>query len=233
MTADSGNFTPDIFSLSIPVPALDVVIFTIYRGSLCVVTIETTPEVTDARLMRLPGGVLRSGEGLDEAFDRILLSKTGLSGVYKEQLMTIGNPDRDTRGHVISIVYYALMDAQTLLSSIDLTRAQLVPLERVLLAGNMAYDHAEIVAYARQRLEWKMEYTNIARNILPAKFSLTRLQEAYEIIFGRAFDKRNFRKKILSAGMLRETDELDRASSNRPARLYEFADKELKIMPEL
>ena len=86
---------------------------------------------------------------------------------------------------------------------------------------------------ARQRLEWKMEYTNIARNILPERFSLTRLQEAYEIIFGRAFDKRNFRKKILSVGMLRETDELDRTSSNRPARLYEFADKELKIMPEL
>ncbi len=94
----------------------------------------------------------------------------------------------------------------------------------------MAYDHADIIAYARQRLEWKMEYTNIAQNILPKRFSLSRLQEVYEIIFGQTFDKRNFRKKILSSGVLDETDELDRESSNRPAKLYEFNDKDLKIV---
>lgn len=94
----------------------------------------------------------------------------------------------------------------------------------------MAYDHADIIKYARQRLEWKMEYTNISQNILPARFALSRLQEVYEIIFGHTFDKRNFRKKFLSTGMLRETKELDRESSNRPAKLYEFCDKELKIV---
>ena len=193
-------------------------------------TIQTTPGVTDERLLRLPGGMLRSGEGLDAAFDRILLTKTGLSGIYKEQLVTIGNPERDSRGHVISIVYYALVDAQVLLTSIDLTRVRLVPIHETQTSSVMAYDHAQIIAYARQRLEWKMEYTNISQNILPARFSLSRLQEAYEIIFGRPFDKRNFRKKILSGHMLRETDEFDRESSNRPAKLYEFADKELKIV---
>lgn len=94
----------------------------------------------------------------------------------------------------------------------------------------MAYDHADIIRYARQRLEWKMEYTNVSQNILPARFSLSRLQEVYETVFGHPFDKRNFRKKLLATGMLRETDELDRESSNRPAKLYEFSDKELKIV---
>ncbi len=144
--------------------------------------------------------------------------------------MTIGNPERDTRGHVISVVYYALLDSQVLLSSLDLTRAHIVPLSETLGSGIMAYDHADIIAYARQRLEWKMEYTNIAQNILPKRFSLSRLQEVYEIIFGQTFDKRNFRKKILSSGVLDETDELDRESSNRPAKLYEFNDKDLKIV---
>lgn len=145
--------------------------------------------------------------------------------------MTLGDPGRDSRGHVISIVYYALMDAQTLLSSMDLTRAQLIPVEKM-TAMEMAYDHADIVAHARKRLEWRMEYTNIARNILPPRFSLTRLQESYETVFGRALDKRNFRKKILSTGALRETDELDRTSSNRPARLYEFIDEQLETAIE-
>ncbi|MDD2891869.1 MAG: NUDIX hydrolase [Candidatus Gracilibacteria bacterium] len=223
------EFTKNIWELSIPVLALDVVIFTIYKGELCIVTINTTPGVTNDHLMRLPGGILRSGEGLDVAFDRILLTKTGLSNIYKEQLITIGTPERDSRGHVVSIVYYALVDSQILLASLDLTRAHLVSIGDVLSSDIMAYDHADIVKYARQRLEWKMEYTNISQNILPARFTLSRLQEVYEIIFGHAFDKRNFRKKFLSTGMLHETDELDRESSNRPAKLYEFSDKELKI----
>lgn len=62
MTIASENFTLDIFRLSIPVPALDVVIFTIYKGNLCVVTINTTPGVADNHLLRLPGGILQSGE---------------------------------------------------------------------------------------------------------------------------------------------------------------------------
>lgn len=144
--------------------------------------------------------------------------------------MTIGNPERDSRGHVISIVYYALVDSQILLSSLNLTRTRMIPVEEIFAGNIMAYDHADIVKYARQRLGWKMEYTNVSQNILPARFSLSRLQEVYEIIFGHSFDKRNFRKKFLSTGMLRETDELDRESSNRPAKLYEFCDKDLKIM---
>lgn len=56
------EYTKDIWGLSIPVLALDVVIFTIYKGNLCVVTIETTPGVTKDHLLRLPGGILRSGE---------------------------------------------------------------------------------------------------------------------------------------------------------------------------
>lgn len=106
----------------------------------------------------------------------------------------------------------------------------MMPIEEIFSGDIMAYDHADIIKYARQRLEWKMEYTNISQNILPARFALSRLQEVYEIIFGHTFDKRNFRKKFLSTGMLRETKELDRESSNRPAKLYEFCDKELKIV---
>ena len=224
------EFTKNIWELSIPVLALDVVIFTIYKGSLWIVTIDTTPGVANERLTRLPGGILRSGEWLDAAFDRILLTKTGLSDIYKEQLITLGDPERDTRGHVVSIVYYALVDSQVLLASLDLTRAHLVPIGDILSSDVMAYDHADIVKYARQRLEWKMEYTNIAMNILPEQFTLSELQRVYEIVLGKELDKRNFRKKILSLSMIEETGELDRESSNRPAKLYKFSDKELKIV---
>lgn len=80
---------------------------------------------------------------------------------------------------------------------IDLTKVSLLPFSQV-SRETVAYDHADIIAYAYQRLKWKMEYTNIAQNILPQLFTLRDLQSVYELIFQKEFDKRNFRKKILS-----------------------------------
>lgn len=111
---DSKNFTPDIFDLSIPVAAMDIVIFTIYRDALCVVMTTGAHENAREKLV-LPGGIIARGESLDESFDRILKTKTGITGIYKEQLATFGDPHRDKRGHVLSVVYYALVDTQVFL----------------------------------------------------------------------------------------------------------------------
>jgi 8-oxo-dGTP diphosphatase len=75
-----------------------------------------------------------------------------------------------------------------------------------------------------------MEYTDVVKSILPEIFTLRELQAVYETIFSRPFDKRNFRKKILSLGMLTETPEYDTESSKRPAKLYKFSGHELKII---
>lgn len=87
---------------------------------------------------------------------------------------------------------------------IDLTKVSLMPYTQV-SRETVAYDHADIIQYAYQRLKWKMEYTNVARNILPERFTLRELQAVYEMIFQKAFDKRNFRKKILSMELIEET----------------------------
>lgn len=130
---------------------------------------------------------------------------------------------------MISCSYYTLVGTQAFLSRIDFTKVALVPYDQI-SSSTVAYDHANIIQYAYQRLQWKMEYTNIVRNILPNKFSLRELQNVYEIIMNKAFDKRNFRKKILSLGMLNETTEFDTTNSKRPAKLYTFSDSELKII---
>ena len=75
-----------------------------------------------------------------------------------------------------------------------------------------------------------MEYTNVVKSILPEKFTLRELQEMYEIIFKKRFDKRNFRKKVLSLRLLIELPEYDTENSKRPATLYRFSDSELQII---
>ena len=92
----------------------------------------------------------------------------------------------------------------------------------------LAFDHAEILATARERLRAKVRYQPIGFELLPPKFTLTQLQRLYEIILERELDKRNFRKKILSMELLEELDEVEQDVSHRAARLYRFDHKKYK-----
>lgn len=130
---------------------------------------------------------------------------------------------------MISCSYYTLVGAREFLSHIDLTKVVLAPYKSV-SRETVAYDHADIIQYAYQRLRWKMEYTNVVKSILPQMFTLRELQSVYEVIFDREFDKRNFRKKVLSLDLIIETNEYDKESSKRPAKLYTFSDKELTLI---
>ncbi|MBF1038546.1 MAG: hypothetical protein HXL13_03970 [Candidatus Nanosynbacter sp.] len=92
----------------------------------------------------------------------------------------------------------------------------------------LAYDHTNIIKYAKERLIAKMTYTNSAFAFLDRRFTLTQLQTVYEIVFGREFDKRNFRKKFLSLNLIHETNKLWRDGAHRPAKLYEFNSSKLE-----
>ena len=93
----------------------------------------------------------------------------------------------------------------------------------------LAYDHQEIINYAKERLEAKLQYTNIAFSLLPDKFTLTQLQAIYEAVMGRTLDKRNFRKKFLSLKLIHETTDTWREGAHRPAVLYSFDNHDLVV----
>ncbi len=87
----------------------------------------------------------------------------------------------------------------------------------------LAFDHDQILRYALTRLRYKLEYTAIGFNLLPEEFTLTQLQAAYEIVLGVKLDKRNFRRKILSAGVIEPAGGY-RCGEGRPACLYRYRD---------
>ena len=93
---------------------------------------------------------------------------------------------------------------------------------RSTISPKLAFDHANIVARAHERLRGKVRYAPIGFELLPPRFSLTQLQRLYEIVLGTELDKRNFRKKILAMDVLVETDELEQNVRHRAARLYRF-----------
>ncbi len=103
-----------------------------------------------------------------------------------------------------------------------------VPLKQL---KSLAYDHDEMLKTALERLQGKLSYTTIARFLVNKNFTLSELQQVYESILQTTFDKRNFRKKILSLGIVVETGERQSGVKNRPAQLYTFPNKKIIEIP--
>lgn len=90
----------------------------------------------------------------------------------------------------------------------------------IVSSGGVAFDHAAIITCGVERLRNKIEYTDIAFNLMPELFTLTELQQVYEVILDTELLKANFRRKI--AGMVLETDHYTSDAGHRPSRLHRF-----------
>jgi len=203
-----------------PSVTVDLVIFTIAEDDLKVLLIRRGQEPFKGR-WALPGGFVDIDESLERAAARELQEEVGVTNVYLEQLYTFGDPKRDPRGRVISVSYFALVDAerQRIVAASDAAEAQW---HSVFDTPKLAFDHAKILDYAVWRLRNKIEWTTVGYELLPKKFTLSELQRVYEIILQRPVDKRNFRKKIMAQGQVVELNETRTDVAHRPARLYCF-----------
>ncbi|HIP72244.1 MAG TPA: NUDIX domain-containing protein [Anaerolineae bacterium] len=172
-----------------------------------------------AGMWALPGTFVRLDESLADTAVRALTNKTGVRDVYTEQLYTFGQPDRDPRTRVITVAYFALIPYDSVVQQTEGETTEWFSLTQL---PDLAFDHAEILAYALTRLRYKLEYTAVGFQLLPDVFTLSELQKAYEIILDEKLDKRNFRRKILTADILEETGEKKKEGEGRPAKLYRY-----------
>ncbi|HEV8430357.1 MAG TPA: NUDIX domain-containing protein [Pyrinomonadaceae bacterium] len=197
---------------------VDVVIFTIQQGVLKVLLVKRLIDPFIGQFA-IPGGFVLEDEDLEQAAERELREETGVSDVYLEQLYSFGKPDRDPRGRVVTIAYFALISAdRTLKAGTDAAEAAWYPMDDL---PPLAFDHAMILNYALERLRNKLEYTTVGFQLLPEKFTLTELQEVYGAILGKKLDKRNFRRKMSVLKILKPLREY-RRGGQRPAQLYRF-----------
>jgi 8-oxo-dGTP diphosphatase len=200
--------------------SVDCVVFGLDDESLKVLLIQRSSAPFAGR-WALPGGFVRMRETLEEAARRELAEETGVTLAYLEQLYTFGEPDRDPRERVVTVAYFALVKRldYALRAATDASAAAWFAVDQL---PELAFDHAEIFAVARERLRSKVSYEPLGFELLPIKFTLSQLQRLYEVVLERALDKRNFRKKILALEILQELDELEQDVAHRAARLYKF-----------
>jgi 8-oxo-dGTP diphosphatase len=213
--------TYDVSRYDRPSVTVDVVIFSILEEQLKVLLIKRKAWPCEG-MWAIPGGFVQMNESLDEAAYRELVEETNVTReqIYLEQLYTFGDPGRDPRTRVITVAYFALVAADKLhpLAADD---AIDVAWFSVYHPPALAFDHAQILDYALTRLRYKLEYTAVGFQILPEKFTLRELQDAYEIILGAKLDKGNFRSKLRKTQVVEPVSGF-RDTGGRPARLYRF-----------
>jgi 8-oxo-dGTP diphosphatase len=197
---------------------VDIVIFTIQQGVLKVLLVKRRiPPFLG--VFAIPGGFVLENEDLEQAAVRELREETGVSDVYLEQLYSFGKPDRDPRGRVVTVAYFALISAdRRLKAGSDAAEAAWYTVDDL---PPLAFDHATILNYALERLRNKLEYTTVGFQLLPEKFTLTELQKVYEAILMKKLDKRNFRRKMSVLKILKPLPEY-RRGGQRPAQFYRF-----------
>jgi 8-oxo-dGTP diphosphatase len=204
---------------------VDVLIFTILDDQLKLVLIKRGIKPYKNK-WAIPGGFVHLDESLEDAARREIEEEAGIRDVFLEQLYTFGEPERDPRGRVITVAYYALVPGERLQlsASSDAAEASWFGVDKL---PPLAFDHNQIVQMAIERLKSKLEYSNVAFGLLPSQFRLTQLQKVYEIILGRELDKRNFRKRIISLNLVEPTGKVDSSGAHRPAQLYRFKEREI------
>jgi len=204
--------------------AVSTVIFSVRsrddRDVLMIPLVRRTRDPHDG-MWALPGGWLRSVEGLDDAARRTLAETTGLAPNWLEQLYSFGDTDRSPT-RVVSVVYWALLRS-------DLVEAQRagadapenVEWHDVDALPPLAFDHNRIVDYAVWRLRNKAGYSRIAAALLPDEFTLAELRGVYETVLGRRLDPSNFRRLLEGSEALVPTEEF-RSGPHRPARIFRY-----------
>ena len=205
-----------------PRPAVtsDCIIFGFDAGELKVLLIERGIEPYKGK-WAIPGGFLRNEESSEECARRELFEETGLENVFMEQLYTFSDKGRDPRGHVVTVAYYALVKLSdfNVKAGDDAKNAKWFGISQI---PTLAFDHDRILRVALSRLRGKIRYQPIGFELLPEKFTLPDLQMLYETILEVKIDRRNFRRKINSTGLIIDHQESVKGLPHKRASYFSF-----------
>jgi len=222
----------------IPNVSVDCVVFGFDFTNLNVLLIERNMTIDGSSYadLKFPGDLMSLDEDLDTAAARVLKENTGLNDIYLKQFKSFGSPDRLKRQprdlewlrqidhpeeHVVTIAYYSLINISEQRSPelVISDNARWCPVHEV---HELVMDHMDILQDALEHLRGELLNKPIGFELLPEKFTLSQMQKVYEVILGTTFDKRNFRKKILSMKYLIPLNEKQVGVAHKPARLYIF-----------
>lgn len=200
--------------------SIDCLIFGFRHSELDILLIKHAEGISKGR-WALPGGWIRYNEGIDDAASRLLTSLTGVSNIFLEQFRAFGAVNRYPGKRVITLAYYALINADNYSLSAGFTASD-ARWFKIHDVPRLPYDHNKILKTGFQYLKHKVRHEPLGFNLLPKKFTLHQIQKLYEAILETELDKPNFRRKLLKMNLLVPCDEKQKGMSHRAASYYRF-----------
>jgi 8-oxo-dGTP diphosphatase len=199
---------------------VDCVIFGFEDNKLKVLLIRSDLEAFKGRWSLL-GDVVHATEELDEAANRVLSERTGMTDVYLDEVRSFSSPGRHPGGRVVTLAYCSLLNIRHHELKTTDNELHWHSLKSI-KDKDMAFDHKAIVDRCYKWLQKRIQEHPLGFNLLPEKFSLRELQNLYEAILNVELDRRNFRKKFFSMDFLEDTGEFEEDVKHRPGKLYQF-----------
>ena len=203
-----------------PNTTVDVVIFTMINRELHLLAVKRSEHPFKDHWSLVGGYIdIQNDSDLEATAKRKLEEKTGLRTPYLEQVETIGNGTRDPRGWSVTTVYFALVSSLNveLKAGTGAKDTQWLPVSKI--TEGLAFDHHEILKRCMERLRSKVLYTSLPVYLMPESFTLTELQQVYEVILGASIEPKSFRRRILGGEIVEETGD-QKLSGKRPAKTY-------------
>lgn len=195
-------------------------IFTVENGILKIL-LKRKKEEPYKGYWTLPGEILKNTETIENKLEEILSESLGTTEVYKKQNYTFSDINRNPNKRILATSYITLIDSKTKeLKSTKLNQeSQWFPINEI---PKIAFDHKQIIEKAQELLKTTLSNSTVLKKLFPSDFTLPELQSIYESIMNTKLDRRNFRKKFITLGLIEETGNKSEGRSGRPAKLYKF-----------
>ena len=201
-------------------------IFTIENGIVKVLLVKRRNEPFKD-YWALVGGALYNNESIEDGIKREIFEKSGLEDVKLHEVGVFDELGRTPtiNMRMIAVTYLGLVDSSKVQIIKENVNTKDVAWFNIKSVPNLAFGHNEILNKALEKLKDLIVLSDILKALLQNEFTMPELQKIYEGILDKTFDRRNFRKKILSLNIVDDTNKEVSINGKKPSKLYKFKDK--------
>jgi 8-oxo-dGTP diphosphatase len=198
-------------------------IFTVDKGEIKVLLLRKRTEPYRGYWV-LPGNFTKEDEELEQCINNAVYEKVGYRNIPYDQHRAYSKLDRHISGRVVAFNFISLLDSKSVEIKREVREYE-TEWFNINAIPKMAFDHSEIVTDAIMSLRKKIVNSNVLKSLFPSDFTLPEIQSIYEKILGKTLDRRNFRKKFISLGLIEDTGYKNESYAGRPAKLYRFKEE--------
>ncbi|MGH7652709.1 MAG: NUDIX hydrolase [Gemmatimonadaceae bacterium] len=196
--------------------SVDVVLVTAMGNDLAILLARSPSE---RERWSLPWRHPQTGESLETAASRVAQEALGEAPIWVEQIGASGGGKRHPSGTEISVAFVGLVPHETASPKSGYSWFPVRDLPA------LSPRQLTMIESANQTILDRLDQAPIAFRLLPSTFTLSELQQMYELLLGKRLHKASFRRALQAASLVEPTDEWRSEGRGRPAQLFRYAPK--------